>query len=262
MRPLLVAAVLLALVPAGADAWEPDVRAARSWAAARQGIVSFAVRTDRHLWGADVDRAYPSASVVKAMLLVAYLREPDVRGRALRGGERALLAPMIRVSSNDAATEIRNRVGNDALVAVAHAAGMSAFQPDVVWGSCRITARDQTRFFLHIDALVPPRHRAYAMDLLRTITPAQRWGLARARPGGWTLYFKGGWGSGSGAVDHHVGLLERHGHRVAIAVLTVGSPSHGYGKATEEGVARRLLRGLAGELRGTVGRVFEAGVGP
>jgi hypothetical protein len=28
-------------------------------------------------------------------------------------------------------------------------------------------------------------------------------------------------------------------------VLTVGNPSHVYGKATERGVARRLLRGLS-----------------
>jgi hypothetical protein len=51
---------------------------------------------------------------------------------------------------------------------------------------------------LHIDSFVAPRHRAYAMDLLHTIAPAQRWGIARVRPPGWRLYFKGGWGSGTG----------------------------------------------------------------
>ena len=45
------------------------------------------------LRGVGVGRGVPSASVVKAMLLVAYLREPDVRGRRLRAAERALLGP-------------------------------------------------------------------------------------------------------------------------------------------------------------------------
>jgi hypothetical protein len=63
-------------------------------------------------------------------------------------------------------------------------------------------------------------------------------------PAGWTLYFKGGWGSGSGAVDHQVGLLARGDDRVSVAVLTVNSPSHAYGKATLRGVSKRLLAGL------------------
>jgi hypothetical protein len=111
-------------------------------------------------------------------------------------------------------------------------------------GLSQITARDQTRYFLHIDRFVPKRHRRYAMRLLRTIVPSQRWGFAQAIPDGWTLYFKGGWGSGTGAVDHQVGLLRRGDQRVALAVLTLNSPSHDYGKATLRGVAKRLLRGL------------------
>ena len=61
-----------------------------------------------------VDRQFPSASVLKAMLLVAYLRHARVRGRCARS-ERALLTPMIRVSDNSAATAIRDRVGDAAL---------------------------------------------------------------------------------------------------------------------------------------------------
>ena len=112
-----------------------------------------------------------------------------------------------------------------------------------------ITARDQSRFLLHIERLLPARHRAYALKLLRTIVPSQRWGMAQVIPDGWTLYFKGGWGSGTGAVDHQVGLLARGEDRVAIAVLTVNSPSHDYGKATLEGVSRRLVAGLAQSSR-------------
>ena len=46
-------------------------------------------------------------------------------------------------------------------------------------------------------------------------------------------------------------LLRRGEDRVTFAVMTVNNPSHAYGKATLEGVSRRLMRGL-GPV-GTVG---------
>jgi hypothetical protein len=143
-------------------------------------------------------------------------------------------------------------VGNAAVVRLARRAGMTRFVIADVWGLSRITARDQSKFFLHIERLLPARHRDYALKLLRTIVPSQRWGMAQVIPDGWTLYFKGGWGSGTGAVDHQVGLLARGDDRVAIAVLTVNSPSHDYGKATLEGVSKRLLAGLAQASRGSL----------
>ena len=206
--------------------------------------MSFAVRTEGHLYGVDVRRTVPSASVLKAMLLVAYLRQPSVRERPLRKADRDLLAPMIRWSDNVAATRVRDIVGNDGLVRLAHKVGMRAFAPAAIWGLSRIDAADQTLFFVHIDRYVPSRHGAYALKLLSSIVPSQRWGIAQVRPPGWALYFKGGWGSGSGAVDHQVALLRRGTKRVSVAILTTSSPTHAYGKQTLRGVAARLLRGL------------------
>ncbi len=99
------------------------------------------------------------------------------------------------------------------------------------------------------------------MRLLRTIVPAQRWGIARARPDGWTLYFKGGWSSGRALVDDQVALLTRGRDRVALAILTAGKPDMAYGNATLRGVARRLLRGLEPVPEGTVRPTVEAGLG-
>jgi hypothetical protein len=257
-RAVPAALAVLALSTGSAQAasraaWRPHVAAAAAWAHERQGAIAFAVRTDGRLVGVDLDRTFPSASVVKAMLLVAYLRQASVRDRPLRAHDRALLAPTIRRSDNVAATRVRDIVGNGALVRLARRVGMTRFAPGASWGASSITARDQTRFFLHIDARMPARHRTYGMRLLRTIVPSQRWGIARAVPAAWTLWFKGGWGSGSGAVDHQVGLLRQDGERVAIAVLTLGNPSQRYGAATEEGIAERLLRGLGGRLEGAAG---------
>ena len=219
--------------------------AARQFAQARSGQVSFAVRSEGRLYGWRTTRSVPSASLVKAMLLVTYLRRPEVRERPLLPPERSLLEPMVRWSDNASATRVRNIVGNGGLMRLARRAGMRRFRTAAIWGHSRIDAADQTRFFLRIDSLVPRAHRAYAMRLLSSIVPSQRWGIARVRPPGWALYFKGGWGSGTGAVDHQVALLRRGGRRVAVAILTTGSPSHAYGKETLRGVAARLLRGLS-----------------
>ncbi len=250
MRRLAVAMLLAALAwPATAQGWEPDVAGAAAWAAKRQGTVTFAVRTGDRLWGRGLDQQFPTASVLKAMLMTAYLRQAG--DRALNGDDRALLRPMIRRSDNVTATRIRDIVGNGALVRLARRAGMTRFAVNPVWGLSLTTARDQSLFFQRLEALLPERHRRYALRLLKTIVPSQRWGMGQTIPDGWTLHFKGGWGSGTGAVDHQIGLLRRGEDRVSIAVMTVSNPSHAYGKATLEGVSRRLLRGL--EPVGTVG---------
>jgi hypothetical protein len=178
------------------------------------------------------------------MLLVAYLDRRDVRHRRLRHADRRLLGPMIRVSDNDAATAVYGRVGPAGLRRVAGRAGMRSFIPNPVWGGCQVTAHDQARFFSRIRHLIPERHRKYALSLLRRIVSYERWGIPHGRPPGWRLYFKGGWfNDDDGWRVHQAALLERGGRHIAIAVLTRGNPSLGYGAATISGVTQRLLRG-------------------
>ena len=242
------AATLVMAAPACPEAprgWAPGVGQARAYLADRHGHVSFAVRTERRMWGHRRVRTVPAASVLKAMLMVAYLNRPGVRDRALRRRDRRLLAPMIRRSDNVAASQVHSLVGSRGLRRVARRVGMRRFVPVTdPWGHSRVNAADQTRLFLHIDRYVPRRHRRTALRLLASVVPSQRWGVARVVPRGWDLHFKGGWGSGSGAVDHQVALLTRGRLRVAVAVLTTANGSHGYGKRTLRGVFRRLLSGL------------------
>jgi Beta-lactamase enzyme family len=250
---LAVLAAMLAFgsaSPARAPAWHPDVRAAKRYALARHGVVSFSVRAQDgdgrvRVWGFRQDRVAHSASVIKAMLLMAYLKRPDVRDRALRPDEQALLSPMIRWSSNDAATRVLGLVGEQRLERAARRWGMTRFRVRRPWGASEITARDQARFWLRFDRLLPRRHRSYGLWLTRHVIPGQQWGMARVVPRGWRLHFKGGWGSGSGLVDHQVGLLRRGDQRVAIAILTTSQDDHLYGQETLRAVAARLVRGLA-----------------
>ncbi len=224
--------------------WHPHMLAAIGYTDTRRGDVAFAVRTDARFYGYRPDHDEWSASVVKAMLMVAYLNEPWVRGRNLNPHERDLLTPMITESDNDDAQIVFDTVGRGALTALARRVGMTHFASSPIWGETEVTAADQTRFFLHIDHYIPARHRDYALSLLARIVPSQRWGIGEVAPKGWKLYFKGGWGYGTGLLDHQVVLLVRGCARVSVAVLTMYDGSHAYGKATLRGIFARLLRGL------------------
>ncbi len=225
--------------------WRPDVAGAIAFAHGRTGDIAFAVRTAHRFYGYRSDHVEWSASVVKAMLMVAYLDRHSVAGRPLNGSDYALLVPMITRSDNNAADAVDRIVGNGGLDALAARVGMNHFAAVApVWGESRITARDQTRFLLHIDRYVSPRHRAFAMHLLASITPSQRWGIGRVAPRGWHLYFKGGWGYATGLLDHQVVLLTRGCARVSLAILSMYDGSHAFGKATLQGMFARLLRGF------------------
>jgi beta-lactamase class A len=237
-----LATALASLALIAPPAWAPGTAEANAFAATRAGEVSFAVRTDRRLWGRTPDRIVRSASVVKALVLVTALRA--ARDRALTAEDRALLDPMVRRSDNDATSTLVVRLGAARIDRTARAVGMPSFHLAHPWGASPITAREQTRFFLRIDATMPARHRAYGMELLRTVVPSQRWGVGEVVPAGWTVWFKGGWGSGTGAVDHQVALLVRGEERVAVAVLSTDQRSHKYGKVTLRGTFQRLLAGL------------------
>lgn len=187
---------------------------------------------------------FRSASLSKAMLLVAELRRRARAGAPLDAGTRGLLGPMVQRSDNGAAHSIYRRVGDRGLGDVARAAGMHAFAPVGAWSELLLTPADQARFFARVDRLTPRRFRGYARGLLRGVVAEQSWGIPRAlRPRGWTVLFKGGWRpSPGGRLVHQAALLERGRRRVALAVLTDGNPSHEYGAATIEGIAARLLR--------------------
>ena len=225
-------------------AWTPDVAAATKYAAGRRGTISFAARVNGRLYGRRTTRTVPGASVMKVMFMVAYLNHPSVRDRSLARRDTRLLRPMVTRSDNATATRIRDFVGNWRLRRLAKRAGMTRFRTAAIWGHCLIDAAAQARFLERVELFVPERHRERALELLESIVPSQRWGVGRVQPEGWRLYFKGGWGSGTGAVDHQVALLRRGEHRVGLAIMTTGNGSHSYGKETLRGVAKRLLRGL------------------
>jgi hypothetical protein len=212
----------------------------------RSGETAFAtVDSQGRIGGAHLHRTFVSASVVKAMLLVAYLRMLEAERRDLDAAGRALLVPMIEVSDNDAAAAVWYRVGEPRVEALARRTGMSDFSVSGYWANAQISAADQARFFFGMERAIPRRFRPFARRLLSHIVDYESWGIpAVARPRGWRVYFKGGWrGTELGQLVHQAARLQRPRARVAIAVLTDGDPSMGYGIETIEGVTARLLGG-------------------
>lgn len=238
---------LLLVMPAASEAkrrpWHPDVAAARAYAQERAGEVAFAVIDQRGRFrGYRVRDTAPMASTFKVMLMASLLRKRDEH--PLRRSDRRLLAPMIRWSDNYSAELVRDMVGARRIKRLARAARMRDFEYNAYWGLSRSSPRDQARFMYHLQRYIPGRHRAYARYLLSHVVRWQRWGIGRVVPEGWKLFLKGGWGSGTGLVDHQVALLKHRRKRVALAIFTENQPGHSYGKQTLRGVAARLLRGL------------------
>ena len=253
-RIALAAAIAIAIFtsPAAADItrkeakrWKPDISAAREYANSRAGHVGFAVfdmKGRLHHSGGGGRAAM--ASTFKVMLMVAYLRQDSVEDRPLNSYDKSLMRPMIRRSANQPATTIRDMLGRGPIEALARRARMKHFQWNDIWGYCKTSARDQAFFMRNLRRYIPEKHWDFARRQLAHVIPAQQWGVGQADPDGWKLFFKGGWGAGTGAVDHQVAMLRRHKRRIGVAVLTEGNPTHEYGNETLEGVFRRLLRGL------------------
>ena len=222
-----------------------SITAAAAYLAGRAGRTAFAVvDSEGRLSGVHVHWTFVSASVVKAMLLVAYLRKLDAQGQHyIDGYSNSFLYPMINQSDNSAATATWSIVGDGRLYALANAAGMTDFSIVGIWANAQISAADQARFFFEMDSLIPREFRGYARNLLSTIVGYESWGIpAVARGHRYAVFFKGGWrGTALGQLVHQVARLERPDHSFAMAVMTDGDPSMGYGIETIEGLTNVLL---------------------
>lgn len=219
------------------------IHKAVSYEAGRIGRTAFAVvDSEGRLHGRNIHETFQSASVVKAMLLVAYLRRKQSLGQHhITSYDRSILNPMIEVSDNNAATRCWQIVGDGRLYSLAHAAHMTDFSIVGIWANAQISAGDQARYFFEMDSLIPHEFVNYANYLLSHIASYESWGIpAIARPLGWHVWFKGGWIPPY--LTHQAARLKRHGKKIAMAVMTDGDPSFSYGIDTIQGVASILLR--------------------
>lgn len=222
------------------------VARAEQYLNSRDGHTALAVvDSEGRLSGTRIHDTFITGSVVKAMLLVAYLRRLDARGQhRVDSYSNSFLYPMIHVSDNDAATQCWSIVGSRGLYALARAAGMTEFSATTDWGSAMISAADQAKFFFEMDKLIPPEFVGYAHSLLSTIVDYESWGIpAIARPLGYNVFFKGGWRpSPDTYLVHQIARVEGHHHTFSLAVMTDGDADMSYGIDTIQDVTSALLR--------------------
>jgi hypothetical protein len=217
------------------------IAAAAAYLRARDADAALAV-VDSHgvVRGYNLDMQFTSASVVKAMLLVAYLRTHASVSPAMQ----ETLRLMIMYSNNAAAFSVFAIVGAGGLADLARASGMKHFAvgSDVLYS--RITAADQARFFFAMDSYIPAAHRTLARYLLSNIASFQAWGIPEVARPRWRTYFKNGW-LGAKAdpfrVVNQVVRLEHDDTTWSVAVLSDDNPHSPYAFETLRGVADRLL---------------------
>ncbi len=189
------------------------------------------------------DRRYVSASVVKAMLLVAELRRLEAEKLPLDSTTSATIKAMITYSDNDAANTIYSRVGDDGLYEVAKLAGMQNFDVYGYWANAQITAADMASFAERLDRLFEVPGGDYGSQLMRSIIPEQSWGIPQAAAKDADVRFKGGWRpTERGELVHQAARVDLDGKSYSIAVLTDGNPSMPYGEETIRLIAEELLR--------------------
>jgi hypothetical protein len=220
-----------------------SVVAAARYLSTRAGVKAFAVIDNKgKIAGVAVHMRFHSASVVKSMLLVAYLQAIANEDHGLDSFATGLLYPMIHSSDNEAASAVFAIVGESGLARIAREAHMADYESgDDVWGFTEISAADMARFFLIQDSLIPRQFVGYARWLLSNIEPSESWGVpAVARPR-FQVFFKGGWLPEIEGLVNQAARLERRHETFAMAVLTRDDPSMDYGEDTIEGVTARLL---------------------
>jgi hypothetical protein len=190
-----------------------------------------------------------SASISKAMLLVAYLRQ--VGDEPLSDPARAELTAMIEVSDNDAADWVYAHLSaaQDAVEQVAADAGMTGFRLDTsdpvyVLGQSLITAGDFARLFAGVDELMPAAQRSFGMYLLAHVQ--ERVGLLEAGLPG-VVYAKEGWKPeppgllGAPYIVNQAAQFSYQGASYGVAVTVGGVSDQTDGEAIVRQIAAALL---------------------
>ncbi|GAA3232929.1 serine hydrolase [Nonomuraea helvata] len=195
-----------------------------------------------------------TASTAKAQILMGLLLKTP--WKKLPQAVRHDAEIMIRYSDNHAADRLWLRLGGapgftkaGRKFGLKHTQGVPGNCVDLYcWGITRTSVDDQIRL---MRALVAPKSPLRAKDrdqvlsLMGRVIDGQNWGISAAACKGDRVALKNGWlkrVSNKLWATISVGLLRGDGHDYAIAVLTEGSPQVGYGIATVEGVAKRIMQ--------------------
>lgn len=201
------------------------------------------------VYAENADTQVPTASIVKALVLLVVLEQARQDHRPVSEADLALLWPMITESDNDATSQLWERIGRgQAVSSYLSSVGVGGFTPDpgTSWGASFASARAMAAILgklLNGEILDAPS-RALAMRMLDAVVPEQRWGVSAGTDpaSGDRVELKNGWYPGDeGWRVNSVGIVRpRTGDPYAIAIVTGGRVSWQEGIDTIEGIAAPL----------------------
>lgn len=191
-------------------------------------------------------------STVKVLLAMTICGSAQRRGTMPTAYQQQMMSRMIRYSDNDATNRMMAAFGAPGVQAMARRCGMSStvVQGGTVagaaswWGYSTSTPVDMVKM---MDGLLTGSHilqwtyRKYILDLMSTVTSAQRWGVAStALPSGLTaLQIKTGWGPRTGGYRlNSVGRVLGGGRNYAAAIYSRSPNGFSYGQTTVNRVGR------------------------
>ncbi|GAA4415906.1 serine hydrolase [Actinokineospora soli] len=195
-----------------------------------------------------------TASTIKLAMAADLLVRDRAGEIALSAADRAAMDAMLFDSDDKAATELWMRYSgpdhtafNDhfpglGLVSLRPQPGYGRVYP--YWGFQKTTADDLDRLLQHVLGSLDPRDRAYLVDRMRAVAPAQQWGLwgagPSAEPGN-----KNGWADEDGGwVMHSIGFVGPDERFTAVILNDLrGEGGYAEGKETTTEAARLLFSG-------------------
>jgi beta-lactamase class A len=194
---------------------------------------------------------FDSASVVKVIILGTLLRMAETQHRQLTKNEVALATAMITESDNNAASALWAEVGHGRLQYFLNRVKMGETQlgPDGYWGLTLITAHDEALLLnalMYPNTVLTPASRAFELNLMARVIPAQRWGVPAGAPADLTVHVKNGWLplATHGWRIHSIGCFTGHHRGYSIVVLTEDNPTMQYGITTIQNAAEVIHRQL------------------
>ncbi|WP_308409537.1 hypothetical protein [Streptomyces sp. A3M-1-3] len=189
--------------------------------------------------------SFDAASIVKVDILAALLARAEDAGRGLTARERVCADAMIRLSDNDAASELWQAIGGaDGLTATHMRFGLVATEPapSGAWGLTRTTAGDRLTLLDAVFDTGPglrASSRTYLQDLMARIAAGQDWGVSAA---GSSYALKNGWlprtATGLWVVNSTGRVTTEEGRTCLVAVLSDGHADRAAGVSLVEAAAR------------------------
>ena len=208
-------------------------------------------------WDLRPGQVQVTASIVKVDVMAAALAADQSSG-GIPPQQAALMAPMIEVSDNNAATAMWSIIGGAAgLGAFDRVLGLQSTTPypgpitatNLGWAYSTTSADDMVRVvstFAFPNATLSDPSRAYGLSLMHSVEASQVWGVPTGAPAGSVAVKTGFITPAPGdALVNSIGYVSGAGRNYVFAILTDGNPSEVYGESTINTLSSLVFDALA-----------------